>query len=176
MVSVDADRAPGTGARRRSTPALAVIIAMAVLVIVLDQLTKWWAVSTLADRDIDLFWTLRFHLIENHGSAFSLTESTGPLLSVIAVVVVAVMLRSGRALESRPVLVGYGLVIGGSLGNVVDRLFRAGDGFLGGGVIDFVDPQWFPIFNLADAAITIGIGLLLIVLLRDPDALEPRSG
>ena len=52
--------------------------------------------------------------------------------------------------------VGIGLVIGGAIGNVLDRLFRAGDGFLGGAVVDFIDLQWWPVFNVADMAITVG--------------------
>jgi len=52
-------------------------------------------------------------------------------------------------------------VLGGAIGNLVDRAFREGSGFLGGGVIDFIDPQWWPIFNVADMAVTIG-GVLLV--------------
>ena len=113
-------------------------------------------------RTIDLFWTLRLRLLYNRGTAFSLTDNSGPVVSVIAVVVVVVLLRSGRQQRSRAVVASYGLVVGGTIGNLVDRIFRAGDGLLGGGVVDFVDPQWFPVFNVADAALTIGIGLLLV--------------
>ena len=54
-----------------------------------------------------------------------------------------------------------GMVIGGAIGNVCDRLFRSGNGFLRGEVIDFIDLQWWPVFNVADIAITVG-GVLLI--------------
>ena len=140
------------------------IVAVAIVSVVVDQLTKWWAVEELSEpgRTIDLFWTLRFRLLYNRGTAFSLTEDTGPIVSLIAIVVVAVLLRSGRSQRSRLVLTGYGLVVGGTIGNLLDRLFREGDGLFGGGVVDFVDPQWFPVFNVADAALTIGIGLLLV--------------
>lgn len=165
MASVDAEHADAstqadTGVRRP----LVGVLSVAGLLVVVDQLTKWWAVEALSDpaRIVDLFWTLRLRLIYNRGTAFSLTEDTGPIVSVIAVVVVIFLLRSGREQRSRLVVVSYGLVVGGTIGNLLDRVFRAGDGgFLTGGVVDFVDPQWFPVFNVADAALTVGIILLL---------------
>lgn len=161
MASVDAEPlGPAAATVRRP---LRTIVLVAGITLVLDQLTKWWAVDALSDppRTIDLFWTLRFNLLYNRGTAFSLTDNSGPVVSVIAIVVVVVLLRSGRSQRSPWVLASYGLVVGGTVGNLVDRMFRAGDGFLQGGVVDFVDPQWFPVFNLADAALTIGIALLL---------------
>ena len=65
--------------------------------------------------------------------------------------VVSCVLRAQRALTGWPARVGAGLVLGGALGNLLDRLFREGDGFLGGAVVDFVDLQWWPVFNVADA-------------------------
>lgn len=166
MASVDADPdLPGATSERRPPPRpVARILGIAGVVLVLDQLTKWWAIEALADppRVIDLFWTLRFNLLYNRGTAFSLTDDSGPIVSVIAVVVVVFLLRSGRQQRSPWVLLSYGLVAGGTVGNLVDRVFREGDGILRGGVVDFVDPQWFPVFNLADAALTIGIVVLLL--------------
>jgi signal peptidase II len=168
--SVDAEpRVPDVPAdpagtpRPRSRRPIACILAIAGVVLVLDQLTKWWAIEALADppRIIDVFWTFRFNLLYNRGTAFSLTDNSGPVVSVIAVLVVVFLLRSGRRQHSGWVLLSYGLVVGGTVGNLVDRIFREGDGFLGGGVVDFVDPQWFPVFNVADAALTIGIAVLL---------------
>ena len=66
--------------------------------------------------------------------------------------------RNGSMLSA----VGIGLVIGGAIGNMLDRLFRDGDGFLGGAVVDFIDLQWWPVFNVADMAITVG-GVILVV-------------
>ncbi len=63
--------------------------------------------------------------------------------------------------DSRTVDVAAGLVMGGALGNLVDRLFR-GDGWLHGSVIDFIDFQWFPIFNVADIAVNVGGGLFIL--------------
>ncbi len=168
MASVGADPVTGAdpspaGPRRRRHPVLA-IAAIAAAIVAVDQLTKWWAVEALTGprRVIHIVWTLRFNLLYNRGTAFSLTDNSGPVVSVIAVIVVIVLVRSARHQRSGLVLASYGLVMGGTLGNLVDRLFRHGTGFLGGGVVDFVDPQWFPVFNVADAALTIGIGLLLL--------------
>lgn len=141
------------------------LLVVAATVLALDQLTKWWAIEALTDpaRSIDLFWTLRLRVIFNTGTAFSLTSDSGPWVSVIAVVVVGYLLVSGRNQRSPWVLGCYGMIVGGTLGNLADRLFRDGDGVLGGPVIDFVDLQWFPVFNLADAALVVGIALLVVV-------------
>ncbi|WP_436795667.1 signal peptidase II [Actinospongicola halichondriae] len=168
MASVDADSrvpdGPAPSDLHDPSRPVARIVGVGAVVLLLDQLTKWWAVDALADppRVIDLFWTLRFNLLYNRGTAFSLTDNSGPVVSVIAVVVIVVLLRSGRRQRSPWVQLSYGLVAGGTVGNLVDRIFREGDGLLGGGVVDFVDLQWFPVFNVADAALTIGIIVLLI--------------
>ena len=66
----------------------------------------------------------------------------------------------------------YGIVLGGVVGNVIDRVFRSGDGFLGGKVVDFIDFQWWPIFNFADVALVIGLPLLLYSRYREERVLE----
>ncbi len=182
MGSVGAERTAGPDsddARAEPVRSLPVIVAITVVVVVLDQLTKWWALEALTQptRIIDLVWTLRLRVIYNTGTAFSLTSDSGPIVSVIALAVVAFLLWSGRSQRSPSVLAAYGLVVGGTLGNMVDRLVRDGnDGFLGGAVVDFVDLQWFPVFNLADAALTVGIGLLLVVGLFTDALDDPAEG
>ncbi len=135
---------------------------IALAVVVFDQLTKWWAVENLQDRDIDLFWTLRLNLSYNTGMAFGQGqgEGVGPIIAVIAMVVIVVLLLGLRREGGRVTEVAVGLIVGGAVGNVIDRIFRS-PGWLRGGVVDFVDFQWFPIFNVADAAITIG-GILMV--------------
>lgn len=167
MGSVGAERTAGEArADTRPSRSLLAIGAVTAVVVLLDQLTKWWALEALTQptRTIDLVWTLRLRVIYNTGTAFSLTSDSGPFVTVIALVVVGFLLWSGRSQRSPWVLTAYGLVVGGTFGNMVDRLFRDGnDGILGGAVIDFVDLQWFPVFNLADSALTVGILLLLVV-------------
>jgi signal peptidase II len=140
-------------------------------VVVVDQLTKWWAVEALeGGRTIDLVGSLRLRLAINYGSAFSLAEGRGALISLLALVIVAVLVRSGRYATQPGSAAAIGLVVGGAMGNLLDRAFRAGDGFLGGGVVDFVDLQWWPVFNAADSAIVVGAFLLFVFQARDdPD-------
>jgi signal peptidase II len=146
-------------------------VAVAALVVAVDQLTKAWAVNALADgHDIDLVWTLRLHLTFNAGMAFSQGRGLGPVIGVVAIVVVAALLISLRRTGSTVAAVGVGLVVGGAAGNILDRLFRSGDGFLAGEVVDFIDLQWWPIFNVADAAVVVGGIVLLVLTLRTPDS------
>jgi signal peptidase II len=140
-----------------------ITVAVAAAVVLADQLTKTWAVNALDDgHDVDLFWTLRFHLTFNGGMAFSQGRGLGPVIGVVAIVIVAVLLISLRRAGSTVAAVAVGLVVGGAAGNILDRLFRSGDGFLKGEVVDFIDPQWWPVFNVADAAVVIG-GILLLI-------------
>ncbi|HET6951812.1 MAG TPA: signal peptidase II [Acidimicrobiales bacterium] len=147
--------------------------AVAATVLALDQLSKWWAVETLDTRTIDLVGSLRLRLTFNHGSAFSLGNGRGALISVLALVICAVLLRTGRN-ATRPVMaVAIGMVLGGAVGNLADRALRAGEGLLGGGVVDFVDLQWWPVFNLADSAIVAGSVVLFFAQWSEPDTRAP---
>ena len=130
-------------------------------IILLDQLTKWWALERLEDGQIvELFWTLHFRLVRNTGIAFSQGENLGPVFTILILFVILLVVRLGAQIQSRVGKVSVGLVIGGAIGNLVDRVFRAEEGFLGGGVVDFVDFQWWPVFNIADSAIVVG-GLMM---------------
>jgi len=132
------------------------------VVVLLDQLTKDWAISNLADGHTPhVIWTLQWNLSFNSGMAFSKGQGIGPIIGLLAVVVVVVIGLSVRHSNSRTLDVAAGLVMGGALGNLVDRLFR-GDGWLHGSVIDFIDFQWFPIFNLADVGVNVGGGLFVL--------------
>jgi signal peptidase II len=139
-----------------------VTVAVAAAVVAVDQVTKAWAVNALDDHDIDVVWTLRLHLTFNGGMAFSQGRGWGPVISVVALVVVVILLASLRKGGSTLSAVAVGLVVGGAAGNVIDRLFRSGNGFLGGEVVDFIDFQWWPVFNVADACIVIG-GIILLM-------------
>ncbi|HWH35967.1 MAG TPA: signal peptidase II [Acidimicrobiales bacterium] len=142
---------------------------VAAAVVVLDQATKWWALATLEARPaIDLVWTLRLRLVFNRGTAFGLGSRFGPIIAIVAVAVVAVLARAGSTLRGRGARVSLGLVLGGAVGNLADRAFRDGPGFLGGAVVDFVDLQWWPVFNVADMAITLGALSLMVTAWRDP--------
>jgi signal peptidase II len=106
-------------------------------------------------------WTLQWNLAHNTGMAFSRGQGMGPVIAVVALVVACSIVWSMRGQSSVLAAVAAGLVLGGAVGNLLDRMFR-GDGWLHGAVIDFIDFQWFPIFNVADIAINVG-GLLFVV-------------
>lgn len=146
----------GRGALGRSS------VLIAVVVVALDQLTKHWAVNSLGDGVArHVVWTLRWNLSFNSGMAFSRGQGAGPVIGALAFVVIALLLVSLRQAGSRISAVALGLVIGGAAGNLADRVFR-GRGWLRGSVVDFIDLQWWPIFNVADVAITVGGPLLLL--------------
>jgi signal peptidase II len=159
-----ADVRSSTDARKR----IGLVLAVAAAVIVVDQLTKWWAVETLSTRTIDVVWKLRLILVENRGTAFSLTQSGGPLITLLALVVVGGLLWYSRGVRSRLGLVALGLIAGGAVGNLIDRAFRGDVGFMQGAVIDFIDVQFWPVWNVADMGVSIGAVLLVIVLAFSP--------
>jgi signal peptidase II len=142
-------------------------LGAAAVVVVLDQLTKHWALQALADGPIDLVGSLRLNLVFNDRAAFSLGGGGNTaVIASIGLVLVAVLLTMGLRAERQGWALGLGIVLGGALGNLTDRAFRAGDGFLGGRVVDMVDLQWWPVFNVADAALWVGIGVLVLDSLR----------
>lgn len=139
---------------------------LAAFVVVFDQITKQLAVSRLADGAVDVIWTLRFRLTYNSGMAFGAGSSLGPLIAIGAFVVVMFLAKS---ISGQPRLVNQvavGVLVGGAIGNLVDRLFRP-PGFLRGAVVDFIDFGWFPVFNVADIAINVGAVLLILSVLTD---------
>ena len=152
-----------------------IVAAVGSVVIVIDQITKVWAASALVDRDIDLFWTARFNLHRNFGSAFGLGAGLGRWLGIVILVVIAAVLWYARTMSDRRVLMLLGAVAGGAIGNIIDRVVRAEDGFLSGGVIDFIDFQWWPIFNVADMAVVTGAIGLMVVSFLQPELLENDS-
>lgn len=133
--------------------------ATAAGVVALDQVTKSLALRHLSDGAVDLFWTLRLNLSFNSGAAFGLGRGVAPIVLGLGIVMVVALLGLGRmAAEHWMAAVGLGLLFGGALGNLVDRLFRDHSG----AVIDFIDFQWWPIFNVADIAITCGAVLMVL--------------
>ena len=139
------------------------LLTVAASVLVLDQLTKHWALDELADGHIvDVIWTIRFRLAFNTGAAFSSGTGFGKFIGLAAIAIVLVLIWTSRSVGSRMGTVAVGLVLGGAVGNLLDRVFRS-PGFGRGAVIDFVDLRWWPVFNVADAAITIGCVVLVLV-------------
>lgn len=146
-------------------------IATASVVVVADQITKHWALNALNDgRTIDIVGSLRFNLAFNTGMAFAKGQGIGPIIAVVGVVVIAYLLI-GLHRDTRPGAFLVGMVAGGAAGNIIDRMFR-GDAWLRGAVVDFIDLQWWPIFNVADAAIVVG-AVALVVASMLPEKTAP---
>ncbi len=139
-------------------------LALAILVILLDQLSKWWIVAVVMQppRILPLAPFLDLVLTRNRGISFGMLRLEGPwgpwLLSGLALLVVAWLFAWQWRSGDRLIAAAVGLIAGGALGNVLDRL-------RGQAVVDFIDVHWkawhWPAFNLADSAITVGVALLL---------------
>ena len=142
--------------------------AVAVGWVIADQLSKSWAVSSLSNQTIDVLWTLRFQLAINYGASFSLGAGFGAWIGLLALVFVGVLVWKGSSVRSRLGAIALGMIVGGALGNVLDRAFRGDAGFFHGGVVDFIEFQWWPVFNVADIGVVCGAVLLVISTLRDP--------
>ncbi len=154
---------------------ISLVIAAAIAAI--DQVSKRWMLANLRpggcdqpDACIEVFGGLRFNLVFNTGASFSAGGDFGPYLGVLAVIMTLVLVYLSTKQTSR-ILVGlYGSVAGGAIGNLIDRVYRADDGLLSGAVVDFIDLGWWPVFNVADSAIVIGvIGIIGMSLFR-PEA------
>jgi signal peptidase II len=144
------------------------VIAGVLTIVVLDQLTKSWAVNALASGPKSVIGdTVVLELTRNGGSAFSRFQGITPILATGAVIVTVVLVRVLRGTTDRVLVIGLMLVLGGALGNLMDRIFRA-PGFMRGHVVDFVGVGWWPVFNVADSCITIGAILLVLRSLRPP--------
>lgn len=141
---------------------LAVVAVTIVLVLVSDQVTKSIAVATLSSGPVHLFGPFSFQLEFNTGVAFSVGVGTVPAVieGVVLVIIAATVVVFARHLTSVPSAIAIGMVLGGALGNLADRVFR----HHGGAVIDFVHSTFWPTFNVADSCIVIG-GILLAVRL-----------
>jgi len=163
---------PGAAAGR-PTRRWGIVLGVAAAVVAVDQLTKWWALHVLRTRTVHVVWTLQLDLARNTGAAFSRFVGEGPVIAVLALGVVGVLLWQGRTVSSRPGAIALGLILGGALGNLVDRAFRGG-GFLHGAVVDFIDLQWWPVFNVADACVVVGAILLVIVSVVQPGHADAR--
>ena len=149
-----------------------VVLAIAAVWLVADQITKNIAEDVLSDGSTRPFIgeLLQFHLVYNPGAAFSMGTGSTVLLTILAVTVCTVIVWNARRLGSMPWAVGLGLLLGGALGNLTDRLTRE-PGFGKGHVVDFLMLPNFPIFNVADIGITSAAVLIGLLALRgiNPD-------
>jgi signal peptidase II len=168
----DEDRvSQGRGSAVR-TRRVVVLIGMAVFAYTLDLLSKLWVVTALEGREpVQVIGRyLQLQAIRNGGAAFGFGQGMTIVFTIIAAGVIVVIFRISRKLYSLPWAIALGLLLGGALGNLTDRIFRS-PGFLEGHVVDFIAPTHFAVFNLADSAIVCGGCLIVLLSFRglDPD-------
>ena len=144
-----------------------IMLACAVLALGLDQLTKWWVESTMTLGQITdvLPPVLRWHYILNPGAAFSIGTDYTWVFTIIMVAVSGFLVYLMLKVRSLSWAIALGLVLGGALGNLTDRLFRA-PSFGQGHVVDFIALPNFAIFNIADSCVVSGVILVCLLTLR----------
>lgn len=139
-------------------------LSVAATIVLADRIVKWWAIGALAEYPfgIEILPFFNLVLVWNRGISFGMFGGGALppwLLSAVALAVTVALVIWLRRAETRLLAATIGLVIGGAVGNVIDR-------FRFGAVADFLDLHWgayhWPAFNLADAAITVGVVILLI--------------
>lgn len=170
--SADTDATAGEAEQPRGKRRIAVLFAVAAFAYALDLVSKMIVVAKLEHQEpIEIIgeW-LKFEAIRNAGAAFGFGEAFTVIFTVIAAAVIVVIIRLARKLYSLPWAVALGLLLGGALGNLTDRIFRS-PGVFEGAVVDFIAPKGFAVFNLADSAIVCGGILIVILSFRglDPD-------
>ena len=152
----------------RSRRVAVLLFITAAVIVAVDQVTKAIVVSHLREGESRrvvgsvLSWTYQ----RNPGSAFGLFRHVPVLFTVLAAVIAVVIIVRSPRVRDKLVAFALGLVLGGALGNLVDRIARP-PGVFRGRVIDFVDLHWWPVFNVADSAVVIGAVLLLIASFRN---------
>lgn len=162
----------------------ALLLTIAVVVLVLDQATKVWALAALTPgQPVGLLGdAIRLNLIRNPGAAFSLGDGRTWVLTVLSLVILVFVLVAVRRVGNRPWAVALGLLLGGAVGNLVDRLVREpGPGR--GHVVDFIDYFGWFVGNVADIAIVVAAGLVMVLAYRGTPlgpvgqhAAEPADG
>ncbi|MCH0562810.1 MULTISPECIES: signal peptidase II [unclassified Streptomyces] len=158
--------------RPRGRRRVAVLFAVAAFAFALDLVSKMLVVARLehhAPIEIVGDW-LELNAIRNPGAAFGFGQAFTIIFTVIAAAVIVVIVRLARKLYSLPWAIALGLLLGGALGNLTDRIFRS-PGIFKGEVVDFIAPKHFAVFNLADSAIVCGGILIVLLSFRglDPD-------
>ena len=163
--ALSAPRTPdddGTPAASARPGVLRRYVLAAIITLVLDQASKVWALGALADGRVRplIGDVLSLRLIHNSGAAFSIGDSMTWVMTLIAVAVTLAILWASRRVGSMRWALALGLLLGGSLGNLVDRFFRD-PGPLRGHVVDFIDYGGLFVGNVADIAIVAGACLLI---------------
>lgn len=151
----------------RRTSLIQRLFSLACLVWALDFLTKNWAIENLSYSPRKLIGSfLQLTLLRNPGAAFSLATGFTIIFTSLSIAVALFIARTASRITSPWWAVVAGLVLGGVLGNLTDRIFRE-PGFLYGHVIDWIELPHWPVFNLADSAIFIAAGIAILLAFKN---------
>ena len=158
-------------------------LLLALVILIADQASKWWILEVFdlpSRRSVELFTAgpvgLNLTMVWNRGVTFGLLSGSAPwhswALAALAAVIAAFLLRWMVTAETRRTALALGAIVGGAIGNVIDRLRF-------GAVVDFVDAHgwgwhWY-VFNVADAAIVLGVAVLLIEALTGPAPAQTKG-
>jgi len=161
-----------------SVRALVALVLVALVVYGFDQLTKYLIVKNLVEgSQVDAIGQLlQFHFVKNSGAAFSIASGSTWIFSIAASAVTVFIVLFARRIRSLGWAILFGMLLGGTAGNLTDRLFRE-PGFGVGHVVDFIQVYGFPaIFNIADSFIVASMGLFIILTLRGINLDGRRAG
>jgi signal peptidase II len=149
-----------------------VVALVGSLVVAIDQATKQLALDALADGPVDLIdGILTLRLTLNPGGAFGVLQGLPGFFLVASIGIVIAILYWVRHLEDGRWAWPLGMILGGGIGNLADRVLRDTDGR----VVDFIDLHVWPVFNIADSAIVLGVGVILLLMIRSPSP-PPKDG
>jgi signal peptidase II len=158
-----------------TSPSVLIVLLVTAVIVIADQITKIIAIDELGpDAGLPVVTVipgiLDFRYVENTGAAFGIFQgnTTALIFVSIGVVVVLAVLFHKLILYSRLLAFAFGLQFGGAIGNLIDRVRL-------GYVVDFVDGPILPVWNIADAGITVGVIILTLVLLFIPDWTDPEG-
>ena len=170
---------PAERAARVGTTALLILVGVAIAVYGVDQLSKYFVVTTLSEGEVVpvLGNVLQWQFVRNPGAAFSIASGMTWIFTILAAGVITFIVWFARRIRSFLWALVFGLLLGGVLGNLTDRLFRE-PGFGIGHVIDFISTPWMlpAIYNVADIAIVSSMVLFMLLTIRGVglDGSRPR--
>lgn len=153
-----------TGGRRRL---YAVLLGLAATTLAADQLSKAWALSAVTPGEsVDVLGSwVRLTILRNPGAAFSIGDGSTWVLTLVSLAILGWVVAGARKVANLPWAVALGLLLGGALGNLVDRFFRE-PGIGRGHVVDFIDYFGAFVGNVADIAIVVAAGLIMLLTYR----------
>jgi signal peptidase II len=145
---------------------LAIGLGISATIIVVDLLTKRYAATTFKTDPVEVIpGVLDFVYTENFGASFSMFQDLGWFLALAAVAATGIVLKALTHVRPLGEVLAFGMIGGGAVGNLIDRIAR-GEGLADGGVIDWIRLPNFPVFNIADSSITVAVVLLLVMAWR----------